>query len=557
MQRFLNTFLADVVAFTRYLAPHKKFLILILVLMLLESLVALASPWIAGYFTESLIDGAQQNRIDINQILLLWLLVLLLQSCLRFSNQFLLGRTSTRLVARLNQDLFDHIQSLPLFYFDDRKRGQILSLLTHDIHILGDYLTGTILSIFPQLLSFGFALILIAVINPVVAVLALIGVPLFFLGMKLIGRRIRPLSVKIAEAQAGLVALAEENLQLLPVIKSFTREPLESAQYLDANQRLVQLSERFLLIQSLMSPAIQFLGAGAIILILWLISAEVALGQLPVGDLVRLVLYGLMLVAPMSNLAGVYGYTQHARASAARINRVFAESHEPPGNPVQFPAIRGAIEFIQVDFTYPGRQPVLKDFSLSIRAGEIVAITGENGSGKSTLVYLLQRFAMPAAGEIRIDGVDITHYPLRHLRQQIGVVQQNVLLLNGSVRENIAFGKPDATEQEIVTAAINACALEFIQDLPDKMDTIIGDQGIKLSGGQKQRLSLARCLLKNPPIIILDEATAMFDPEGEQAFINASRKILGHCTVIIITHRPATLGLADRVVKLEQGRIVI
>ena len=181
MQRFLNTFLADIVAFTRYLDPHKKILILILVMMLLESLVALANPWIAGYFTESLLDGAQPDRTSINQILLLWLLVLLLQSCLRFSNQFLLGRTTTRLVARLNQDLFDHIQSLPLLYFDDRKRGQILSLLTRDIHTMGDYLTGTILSIFPQLLSFGFALILIAVINPVIAMLALIGVPLFFL----------------------------------------------------------------------------------------------------------------------------------------------------------------------------------------------------------------------------------------------------------------------------------------------------------------------------------------------------------------------------------------
>jgi ABC-type multidrug transport system fused ATPase/permease subunit len=241
----------------------------------------------------------------------------------------------------------------------------------------------------------------------------------------------------------------------------------------------------------------------------------------------------------------------HTRGAAERLLAFFGERPEPVGQSRSpLPPVRGAIEFDQVSFSYPGRPPVLQDFSLRVAAGETIALTGPNGAGKSTLAHLLMRFIDPDAGVVRIDGYDIGAVDLHSLRDQIGLVAQHTLLLNGTVAENIAYGRHDATLADIKKAAKAAQAEEFIEHLPDGYDTVIGDQGVRLSGGQRQRLSLARTLLKDPPILILDEATAMFDPEGETSFIAQCHPLLHQRTVILITHRPASLALADRVLKM-------
>lgn len=536
----------------RYVTPYRQTLLLALFLMLGASAVSLLSPWIAGQFTLTLLDKTSSMGLSLDQLLLIWLMILAMQAGLSFANQYLLSNTSEQMLANLRILVYDHLQSLPLAYFHERKRGTILTLLTRDADAISGFVTGTLLALLPQLLTLIGALTMIFWIDPTIAIIITTLIPLFYFIMKVVGRRLRPLTNEMMEEYGRTFAIAEENMGLLPAIKSFTRETFESERFSQGNQRLLALYRRYYRIQSFISPLIQFIAAAGILLLLWISSHKLQTNDITTGDLVSLLLYGMLLTRPISGLADVYGQMQSARGAATRLIDLFSSQPEPldKGTHVLQPA-KGHIQFEDVCFSYPGRDKILDKFNLEISAGETIAITGKNGAGKSTLMHLLLRFITADSGQISIDDIPIEEINLTNLRRQIGLVQQNVLLLNGTIRDNITYGIPDAPDDDVLTAATAARALEFIQQLPDGFDTIIGDQGIKLSGGQKQRLVLARALLMDAPILILDEATAMFDPEGEKSFIEECHDVLSQRTVIIITHRPASLALADRVLTLR------
>ena len=525
--------------------------------MLLESLAALTVPWVGGKLAEVLIGGSTIQRADVAAVLCGMLALFAAQALLRFGNGFLLGGVAERIVADLKIRVYDHLQALPLSFFHERRLGDALALLTNDVYVISGYVSGTALAIVPLLVTVAGAVFFMFRIEPILALLAALLIPVFYLMLKILGRRLRPLAQQLQEEYATGVAIAVENLGMLPAIKTFTREEHESARHRNQIGKILHLTRQQLRINAALGPAVQFIAAAGIVLILWIASGEIAGGKLGPAELVSFLLYAQLLTRPVSGLADVYGRTQTARGAMARLLRALDETTEPPAHVgASLPPLKGEIAFERVTFEYPGRPPALRQVDLHVAAGETIAIVGPNGAGKSTLAHLLMRLHEPGSGRITIDGFDIAGASLASLRRQIGIVPQHVLLFNASVRDNIAYGRPEPSQQEVEAAARAARAHEFIVALPSGYETEIGDRGVRLSGGQQQRIALARALLKNPPILILDEATAMFDPQGEIEFLEECRDVFSERTVLLITHRPASLAIADRIVRMENGRFV-
>ncbi len=549
--------MSDFRALLVFAAPHRAVLALSALLMLFESAAALLVPWAGGLLTAAMLRPGESAPAGVGVVLWGMLGLFVLQALLKFGNTYLLGGAADKIVSDLKVRLYDHLQALPLSYYQERRLGDTLSLLTNDVYVLSGYISGTALALAPLLFTAGGAMILMFRIRPTLALLAVVLIPLFYLLAKIFGRRMRPLAAQVQEEYATAIAIAQENLGMLPAIKTFTREQQESTRYREQIDRIFRLNAKQRGIYAALEPLAQLIAAAGIVLVLALASTDLTEGRLAPAQLVSFLLYAALLTRPIAGLADVYGQTQMARGAFARLRQAMEEPPEPAGHlGVELPAVKGEIEFRAVSFVYGGRPPALESVDLHVAAGETVAIVGPNGAGKSTLGHLLMRLHEPTAGQILIDGIDTAAVSLASLRRQIGVVPQHVLLFNATVRDNIAYGRPEPRQAEIEAAAVAARADEFIARLPQGYETLIGDRGVRLSGGQQQRLALARALLKDPPILILDEATAMFDPQGEAEFLQACHGALKRRTVLLITHRPASLAAADRIVRMELGRIV-
>jgi ABC-type multidrug transport system fused ATPase/permease subunit len=533
-----------------YLTPHRSVLATIVALLLAGAATALAQPWLAGEVTAQLI-ASPGTGAGLYGLLGIWLALIVTRAVLGFATQYLIGTTGENVTAELRSRLFQHLQAMPLAYHQRHASGQSLALLSNDAEQISRFVTNTMVQLLPLGFTFLGALAMMLFIDPAMAGLIALFLPVLVLCMKLVGRRLRPLAQGWVEAYAALMAFVSENLALQPAVKSFDRGAREQARFGAHNDEVLSLSRRRILAQSMLSPAVGLLASSGVLLLLWLGSLRIASGNLQPAELVSLLLYALLLVQPLRGLASVYGTVQVTRGAAERIIDFLGQQPEPgdhgKGN---LTITRGDIHFRSVGFRYDNGGPVLENFDLSINGGECVAITGPNGAGKSTLALLLLRLADPASGAIDIDGTDLRTVRLGSLRRQIGLVAQHTLLANASIADNIAYGRPGASRRDIVRAARLAQAHEFVTGLPEGYDTVIGEQGLRLSGGQRQRIALARALLPDPPILVLDEATSMFDPRGEADFIEGFRRGKHNRTVLLITHRPASLALADRVVEL-------
>jgi ATP-binding cassette subfamily B protein len=535
--------------------PWRRGLMVLMLILLAQSLAALALPWLAGQLGAGFLESATgQGRVWPLVAAILGLLVL--QAGLSAGAAPLYAANAEAILAALRLRLFGHLLALPLPWHQGQERGSLMALATLEIERLGHFITGTLVYLAPLLLTAGGATVALFLLDPALALLVPVLVPGFYILTRLVGRRLRGLGQQIQSEHAAATTRVEEMLDLLPALKSFAVEPAEAVRHATGIDRLRRLSLREARLHALIDPAMGLAVSVAAVVLLVAVGRKLQSGDMGAAETISFLMYIALLVRPVSQLASVYGQVQTVRGTLARLQAVLETTPEPPAAGTLPPRAKGEVTFDAVTFAYPERGAALRGLSLSIAAGETVALTGPNGAGKSTAIALLMGFQRADAGRILLDAQDIATMPPDHLRRQIGLVPQTRHLRNASVRDNIAFGRDGATGAQVEAAARIAQAHAFILGLPQGYDTLIGDRGLRLSGGQQQRIALARALVGDPAVLILDEATSMFDTEGEAALVAECREALAGRTVIIVTHRPATLALADRVLRLEDGRIV-
>ena len=524
-------------------------------LSLASSAATLAVPWLLANLAASIVGDV---LVDPEHTLALLALALLGLTTTTVLVSILSERASGKILANLRKETHQRIVSMPMAFHDRSRSGDLLSLMSHEVENLSAFLTTTLARVPSMIVTATGAFVILFMIDPDLTFAFPILVPPFVILMKLLGRRLRVLGRQVRRAEVDIVWMAESDIEMLPTIKAFAVEDEHRTRYDTAIEKARLLKLRQVRITAFIGPAVALVAAIAAIAILVIGGSEVQEGNRSPSELFAFLLYAALLTRPVGSLADTYGSFQIAKGTLARLEAVFAMKPEPGYALTQrMDRAKGTIVLEGVSFAYPGRPAVLADTHLTIAAGETVALTGDNGIGKSTLVNLILGFYQPGAGRITLDGADIADLNLQDLRRQFGYVPQRALLVYGTIADNIAFGIADPDPAAIERAARQAQAWDFIEKLPRGLATEIGDGGVRLSGGQRQRLALARALYRDPPIFIFDEATSMFDLDGETAFVDSCAQMLKDRTVILITHRPASLALADRIIRLTPGGLTI
>ena len=554
----------DPVALRRLLglaAPYRWLLIGGGVFLLISSLLGLVLPWLV----RGIIDGALTNGDDalLRRTILALLATFVVQALVGIAQGYLLSYAGERLVADFRRRLYAHLQALSVGFFDGRRVGELLSRLTNDVGAIQTSLTGNLLTFVQQVVMLIGAVALVIVTEWRLAGIVLLAVPPIILAGAFFGRRLQKLS---GEAQAALgmtTTVLEETLAGVRTVKAFGREGYEIARYGRSVEETFAVAMRRTRVRSVFGPTITLIAFLTLTGVLIFGAREVANGQLSPGALVSALLYMAMVAGSIGGLTGVYAQLREASGAAERLFEILDTTPQiadvPGARPLPLP-VRGAVRLDALSFRYDTATPdaphTLAELDLTLAPGETVALVGPSGAGKTTLANLLLRFYEPSAGRILLDGRDLRDITLTSLREAVGVVPQEPALFGGTIGENIAYGRLDAPQEATEAAARAANAHAFIADLPEGYDTVVGERGIRLSGGQRQRVAIARAILKDPRLLILDEATSSLDNESEAAIQAALERLMRGRTTLVIAHRLSTVERADRIVVLDRGKIV-
>lgn len=539
----------------RYILPYRWTFIVGLVFLVLSTSTTLTFPSLIGEVTRVIEGGSDYS---LNQVVLFFGLILLLQGVFSFFRVYFFAVVSENASADVRRHVYNKFISLPISFFEKNRVGDLLSRITADVSAFQSILSLTLAEFFRQIATLTVGIGIIFYISWKLTLFMLLTFPVVVVAAFFFGKYIRVLSRKVQTTLAEANTQVEETLQSITVVKGFTNEKLEAGKYANSMSDIVKLALKAAAIRGgFISFAIVGLFGG-IMLVVWYGGGLVESGEIALADLMSFLFYTAFIGASLNGLGDIYAQIQRSIGASERLLEILEEDEEVKLEDTHEPIdLKGEIRYQEVSFAYPSRPDitVLDHFSMHIQPGEKVALVGQSGAGKSTIVQLLMRFYDLQKGDILIDGHSSSGYNITALREQMAIVPQEVILFGGSIEENIRYGKPDATDQEVRLAAEKANALEFIDRFPDGMKTIVGERGVKLSGGQRQRLAIARAILKDPVILLLDEATSALDSESEYLVQEALDKLMENRTTIIIAHRLGTVKNVDQIYVIDKGHV--
>lgn len=544
-------------ALFRYILPYKWLFIVGMIFLTLSTFTSLAFPKLIGSIVE-VIEGKSQYTI--NQITFFLVFVLIFQAVFSFLRIFLFTRVSERAMADLRRDTYAKIITLPIGFLEQRRVGELTSRVTSDVSQLEGVLSFTIAEFFRQIATLVVGIAIISYTSWKLTLFMMGTFPILVVAAMFFGRYIRRLSKKAQDELAAANVIVEETLQSVNVVKAFTNEHLEVDRYQTALGKVVKLALHAATYRGGFVSFIIFAIFGGIVGVIWFGAGLVQSGDMNLSDLFTFILYTTFIGASIGGLGDLYAQINKTVGASERIFELLAETSEVSVEESAITSIspvKGDITYKNVHFSYPSRAdlPVLKGISFHVNAGEKIALVGYSGAGKSTIIQLLMRYYNNQSGTILVDGKSISEYGISELRKNIAIVPQEVILFGGTIYENIAYGRPSATKEEVYEAANKAYATEFIDSFPERFETVVGERGIKLSGGQRQRIAIARAILKDPKILILDEATSSLDAESEKLVQIALNELMQNRTTIVIAHRLATIRKVDSIYVIKDGKI--
>lgn len=543
-----------------YLKPFAGKYSLGLLFLFLTSITALVFPYILG----DLVDGANNanpTASQINKLALTLMGILVLQSVFSFFRIFLFVDVTESMLASLRQATYNKLISLPMLYFSQKRVGELNSRISSDISQLQETFTTTLAEFLRQFILIIGGLGMLAFTSIKLTGVMLAIVPIVAIAAVIFGRYIRKVSKQVQDKIAESNTIVEETMQGIATVKAYANEAFEVLRYGKSTKDIKDVAMVGARWRGAFASFIIFCLFGSIVAVIWVAMLLVESGEMSYGEMFRFLLLSVFVGASIGGIAELYAQIQKSIGSTERIMEIIDETGEDVTIDVAQVQdnleLKGSVEFENVSFNYPTRPDVdvLKNISFKANQGDQIAIVGPSGSGKSTIVSLLLRFYESQAGTVKIDGKLASNYNLTALRRRMAVVPQDVLLFGGSIRENIAYGRPNASDEEILEAAQKANAIEFIDRFPEGLNTLVGERGVQLSGGQKQRIAIARAVLKNPSILILDEATSSLDSESERLVQEALEKLMQGRTSLVIAHRLSTIRNADKILVIENGVI--